>query len=202
MKKELVGIVLVLMLVAIAFAGCTGEEDKEEDDGITEHEVKQYSVILTPQLVETYSGSSYANYTEDASLIQNDDGIYLSLSGDCMNRGRGVFASKFKNQSIEQDEHMMNNLRLINVTLIVKYQIYYDNSSFFEWAHSSDSEFVNAFQPQYSVNETTEQAQLFGHSYDYTDIENITIHYFNPRGGFVQYPIKIDFIWLEVDYEY
>ena len=40
MKKKLIGIILVLTLVAIAFAGCTGEDEEEDDDWGEEGELK------------------------------------------------------------------------------------------------------------------------------------------------------------------
>jgi hypothetical protein len=78
MKKKLIGIVLVFTMVAIAFAGCTGEDDDDGDGIIVEG---NYLLI---QIESKYNITGYPNTS--APRISRVDGYYANFFPDLEDR--------------------------------------------------------------------------------------------------------------------
>jgi len=206
MKRSIIIFASILLPILLA-SGCIFDEkdrsvDEQEDTDGKMVEVI-YSTRFVPGNLSLYSGSRGGEVEDLISEIIHDDGSYISISGDCMSRGRGMILSRF---------HPLNNteitpdleIDIINVTLFVNYKTCagYNSSTSIEWSNR-DTFAITTIRPENSTEQIIEKCTLFERNNGNGNEFNLTgfqISYFNPQGGFVQYPIYFDFINIEVCY--
>lgn len=198
----------ICLAFLLMITGCTNEDPSQT--GYTNEDPPQNeesnhtidSLIMVAQNIDTFDGYGNASWSKNMTKVAFDDEIYLMLSGDCISSGRGIILSNFSISNPEKLHELKNNSQIINATLIVNFKTdkNYNSSTFVEWAIGNN--FVNTtIHPENISSEITEQSLLFQDRYEYNDLANIKIRYFNPQGGKMPVFIYFDYIWIEIFYE-